>query len=101
QAGDVILLTALEHHANIVPWQQVAQKKGVVLHYIPVRSDGTLDETTYETLFDDRVKLVAVTHVSNALGTTVDLVPLRTYAKKIGAKFLVDAAQSAPHGLVQ
>jgi cysteine desulfurase/selenocysteine lyase len=97
QQGDEIVLTQLEHHANLIPWQQVAQKTGAKLLFIPVNSDGSLDYSTLDQLITPHTKLVAISHVSNALGTHVDVVRIGTHAKKVGAKMLIDAAQSVPH----
>lgn len=100
RAGDVILISQLEHHANILPWQEVAQKTGALLHYIPVLSDGTVDENSLDVLINDRVKLVAITHLSNVLGTHVPVEMIIKKARAVGATIFIDAAQSAPHGLV-
>ena len=95
--GDVILLTELEHHSNLVPWQLLAQRTGAELRFIPVTSDeGTLDLTELDALLSD-VKLLSFTHISNALGTINPVADLCAKAKAVGAVTLVDAAQSAGH----
>lgn len=95
--GDEIVLSELEHHANLVPWQRVAQKTGAVLKFIPITKDGSLDYSAVSSCITQKTKLVAITHYSNAIGTPVDLVPIIQAAKKVNARVLVDAAQSAPH----
>ncbi len=97
QAGDEIVISAIEHHANIVPWQMLCEEKGATLRVIPVTDAGELDFAAYQALLNPRVRLVAITHVSNALGT---IVPIRDYiesAHALGIPVLVDGAQSAPH----
>ena len=96
-AGDQILITQLEHHANLLPWQQLAQKKNADLCFIPVAADGSLKLEMLESLITNRTKLIAVSQVSNALGVRNDIAHIAEYAKKSGAIVLVDAAQSAPH----
>jgi len=95
--GDEILLTELEHHANIVPWQELCRKKGTALRYIPVLPDGTLDLDQLPKLLSARTKLVAVCHVSNALGTCNDIATIIKQARSVGARTLIDAAQSVAH----
>lgn len=99
-AGDEILLTELEHHANLVPWQYVAQKTGAKLVFIPINDEGALRYETLEMLINERTKLVAVTHCSNAIGTHVDVVKIAHLAHRVGARVLVDAAQTVPRGMV-
>lgn len=95
--GDVILLTELEHHSNLVPWQLLAQRTGAALRFIPVTGDeGTLDLSDLDALFRD-VKLLSITHISNALGTINPVAELCAKARAVGAVTLVDAAQSAGH----
>jgi len=97
RSGDEILLTAMEHHANLVPWQMLAQEKGAVLKFVSVQEDGTLDPADLEKNVGVKTKLIAVTHISNAFGT---INPIRRFAQAVrahGAVLLVDAAQSAPH----
>ena len=95
--GDVILLTELEHHSNLVPWQLLAQRTGASLRFIPVTGDeGTLDLSDLDALFRD-VKLLSITHISNALGTINPVAELCAKARAVDAVTLVDAAQSAGH----
>jgi cysteine desulfurase/selenocysteine lyase len=96
-AGDEILISAMEHHANIVPWQQIAQLKGAVIKVIPMNDRGELDMTAYESLLNNKTKMVAVNHVSNSLGTINPVAEMITKAHAVGAAVLVDGAQSAPH----
>jgi cysteine desulfurase / selenocysteine lyase len=95
-AGDPVVLTHMEHHANIVPWHQLAAERGIELRWIPLTADGHLDLTDLPRLLDG-AKLLAVTAVSNVLGTINDIAPLAEAAHAAGALVLVDAAQSAPH----
>jgi cysteine desulfurase/selenocysteine lyase len=96
--GDVILLTEMEHHSNIVPWQLVAKRTGAQLRHIPVTGDdGLLDFSQLDRLLTPEVKLLGVTHVSNTLGTINPVADLCQRARKLGAVTLVDAAQSAGH----
>ncbi len=96
-AGDVILLTELEHHSNLVPWQLLAERTGAQLRFIPVTGDkGTLDLRNLDALLDG-AKLISLTHISNALGTITPVAEICTKAKSVGAVTLVDAAQSAGH----
>lgn len=96
--GDTIVLSELEHHANLVPWQQLAKHRGLRLAFIPLRSNGTLDLGWLARHLTRRVKLVAVTHTSNALGTVVPVARVARLAHAVGARVLVDAAQAAGHG---
>ncbi|MFO0902004.1 MAG: cysteine desulfurase [Pirellulales bacterium] len=95
--GDEVLLTELEHHSNIVPWQQLAQRTGCVLRYAPIADDGQLDLDRWSERLTSRTKLVAVTAVSNVLGVINPIDELARRAHASGAKILVDAAQAAPH----
>ncbi|MGH7139619.1 MAG: aminotransferase class V-fold PLP-dependent enzyme [Pirellulales bacterium] len=95
--GDEILLTEMEHHSNIVPWQQLAARTGAALRYVPVRDDGLLDLEAFQQLLSDRTKIVAVTAASNVLGTYTPVAQIVLQAHAAGAKVLVDAAQSVPH----
>jgi cysteine desulfurase/selenocysteine lyase len=97
RAGDVILLTEMEHHSNLVPWQLLAERIGARLRFVPVRDDGTLALDQLPSLLTDEVKLFAFTHVSNSLGTINPVAELCRKAREIGAVTLVDAAQSAGH----
>ncbi len=95
--GDEILLSTLEHHANIVPWQLLAQRTGACIKIIPLQTSGDLDLTAYKAQLTDRTRLVAVTHVSNALGTINPLEQIIALAHQAGALVLVDGAQAMPH----
>ena len=94
--GDVVLITELEHHANIVPWHQLAAERGIELRWIPLTDDGRLDLTGLDRLLDG-VKLVGVSAVSNVLGTITPVRQLADAAHAVGALCLVDACQSVPH----
>ena len=94
---DELLISALEHHSNIVPWQMLCEKTGAQLKVIPILSDGTLDLEAYSSLLSNRTQLVFVNHVSNALGTVNPLKLLIEKAHEVDAKVLVDGAQAAPH----
>ena len=97
KAGDEILLTQMEHHSNIVPWQLLAQSQGATLKYIPLTSDGQLDLSSLDRLLSDRTKILAVTHMSNVLGT---INPIKTLIAKAHAKgilVLIDGAQGIAH----
>ncbi|MFH0882691.1 MAG: cysteine desulfurase [bacterium] len=101
KVGDRVLLTRMEHHANLVPWLQVAQKTGAEVVYIPIMGDGLLDiEAAEKILSDGRVRLVALTHVSNVLGTINPVAEMVSLAKNHGAVTLVDGAQAVPHQAV-
>jgi cysteine desulfurase/selenocysteine lyase len=95
--GDTILLTEMEHHANLVPWQRLAAEKGARLAYIPVDERGYCDMATFDRLINDSVKLVAVTQMSNVLGTVTPLGHIAAKAHENGALVLVDGAQAVPH----
>ncbi|MBY0522687.1 MAG: cysteine desulfurase [Gemmataceae bacterium] len=97
QPGDEIVVSTIEHHANIVPWQQLAQEKGAVLKAIPVNDKGEVLLDAYEKLLGPRTKIVALTHVSNALGTVLPVRTMIEQAHRHGARVLVDGAQSVPH----
>jgi cysteine desulfurase / selenocysteine lyase len=95
--GDEIILSALEHHSNIVPWQMLAKEKGAVLRVIPMNDAGELLIEEFEALFNAKTKFLALTHVSNALGTVNPVKQMITYAHKHGVPVLLDGAQAAPH----
>jgi len=98
KAGDTILLTEMEHHANLVPWQQLAAETGAKLAYIPVDTQGfCCDAGAFERLIDESVKLVAITQMSNVLGTLTPLGDVAAKAHQVGALVLVDGAQAVPH----
>lgn len=97
-AGDVVISTVMEHHSNIVPWQILAAELGFSLRYLPLAEDGQLDLAEYERLLrEERVRLVAVTHVSNVLGTVNPVREMARQAQAAGALMLIDGAQSVPH----
>lgn len=95
--GDEILTTVMEHHSNLVPWQQVTAKTGTTLRHVPITGDGRLDMDAFAELLSERTKLVAVTSVSNTLGTVNPIAKIIAQAHAVGALVLVDAAQSVPH----
>ncbi len=95
--GDEILITEMEHHANLVPWVLLAQKKNALLRQIPITTDGTLDLTDINKLINEKTKLLAVTHMSNVLGTINPIKELIELAHKNGALTLIDGAQAVPH----
>ena len=97
QAGDEILITQMEHHANIVPWQMLAEEKGATVTFVPFLPDGTLDMTALPALLTERVKLFSFTAVSNVFGTVNPVVELVQMAKQVGALTMIDAAQAVPH----
>ena len=97
EAGDEVVLSELEHHSNIVPWQLLRDERGIVLRFIPMLPDGTLDMEEARRLITDRTRLLAVTQMSNALGTIVPVRELAALAHEHGALVLVDGAQSVPH----
>jgi cysteine desulfurase/selenocysteine lyase len=96
-AGDLILSTEMEHHANLVPWQQLAAETGAAIEYVAITDDGRLDLDDLRTRLERRPKLVAISHVSNALGTINPVAEISRMAHDAGALALVDAAQSVPH----
>lgn len=97
QTGDRVLISTLEHHSNIVPWQMLCQKTGAELDVIPITDAGEWDLSTLDSLLTERTKIVAVNHVSNALGTINPIQKVIAKAKTQGALTLIDGAQSAPH----
>lgn len=97
EQGDEIILTQLEHHSNIVPWQLVAREKGVTINYLPVFDNGELDVDQLEELLTDRTKIVALNYISNSLGTINPVKDIIRISHDAGAKVLIDAAQGAPH----
>jgi len=99
-AGDEIILSAMEHHANIVPWQMLCKEKGAKLRIIPMNDAGDLLQDEYHSLFNERTKFVAITQVSNALGTINPVKEMIAYAHARGVPVLVDGAQAAPHAAV-
>jgi cysteine desulfurase / selenocysteine lyase len=95
--GDVVLLTEMEHHSNLVPWQLLAQRKGAKLRFVPITPEGLLDLSNLDALLDGPVKIFSFTHISNTLGTINPVAELCSRARKAGVVTLVDAAQSAGH----
>ena len=95
--GDEVIVSALEHHANIVPWQMMCERSGAILRVIPMTDDGTLDMHAYKELLNKKTKLVFVNHVSNALGTINPIEEIIDNAHKVGAAVLVDGAQACGH----
>jgi cysteine desulfurase/selenocysteine lyase len=97
QAGDEIIISGLEHHSNIVPWQLLCQEKGCELKVIPINNKGEIIFEEYLNLLSDKTKLVSVNHISNSLGTINPVSDIIREARKFGAKVLIDGAQAAPH----
>ena len=97
QAGDEVVVTDMEHHSNIVPWQLQAQKRGIVLKHLPITDDGLLRTDCVENFLTERTRLLSLTHVSNVLGTVNPVKDIIRMAHERGIPVLVDAAQSAPH----
>jgi cysteine desulfurase / selenocysteine lyase len=97
QPGDEIILSVMEHHSNIVPWQFVAQKTGAVLKFVELTPEQRFDLEQFKTLISDKTKLVSIVHVSNTLGCINPVQEIAAIAHRYGAKFLVDACQSVPH----
>ena len=100
QPGDEILISGLEHHANIVPWQIAAEQKGALIKVIPILDSGELDLVAFKNLLSPKTKLLALSHISNALGTINPVEEMIALAKEKGALVLIDGAQSAPHMIV-
>jgi cysteine desulfurase/selenocysteine lyase len=100
EAGDEIIISAMEHHANIVPWQMLCEEKGARLRVIPMNDAGELLQDEYNALLNEKTKFVAFTHVSNALGTINPVKQMIDQAHKYGVPVLIDGAQSAPHMVV-
>lgn len=97
EAGDEVLITEMEHHSNIVPWQMLQAQLGFTLRHVPITPEGLLDLGQIETLLSERTKLLSMVHVSNVLGTVNPVAQLTRAAHAVGARVLVDAAQSVPH----
>ena len=97
QPGDEIVLTEMEHHANLVPWQQLAKEKNLILKFIPITADFQLDMSKARELITPKTKMVSATHISNVLGTINPVKELAALAHQAGAMMIVDAAQSVPH----
>ena len=99
QPGDEILVSQMEHHSNIVPWHMLRERKGAVLKWIPVRDDGTLDMDACADLLGPRTRIVAVTHMSNVLGTLNPVAEISRLAHAAGARVLIDGCQGAVHAM--
>ncbi|MEK9873591.1 MAG: aminotransferase class V-fold PLP-dependent enzyme, partial [Betaproteobacteria bacterium] len=97
KAGDEIIISYMEHHSNIVPWQMLCEQLGTKLRVVPISDVGELDMSVFSELLNERTKLVAITHVSNVLGTVNPVNEFTALAHDFGAKVLIDGAQSAPH----
>lgn len=97
QEGDEVILSVMEHHSNIVPWQLLAARKGIAIKVIPMNDKGELLLDEYEKLFSERTKIVSVVHVSNVLGTVNPVKEMIATAHAHGVPCLIDAAQSIPH----
>ena len=98
--GDEIVLSALEHHSNLVPWQMLAARAGVTLRFVPVTAEGRIDAAILPGLLGPRTKLIALAHVSNVTGAILDVPAVVAAAKAVGARVLLDGAQRVPHGPV-
>jgi cysteine desulfurase/selenocysteine lyase len=97
KAGDEVLVSALEHHSNIVPWQMLCERTGATLKVIPINEAGELIQSEYEKLLSSKTKIVAVNHISNALGTINPIAEMIQKAHAVGAAVLIDGAQAVPH----
>ncbi|MDT0001675.1 cysteine desulfurase [Listeria cossartiae subsp. cayugensis] len=97
EAGDEIVISYLEHHSNLIPWQQLAKRKGAVLKYIEIEEDGTISVEQAKKTIGEKTKIVALAHVSNVLGTITPIKEIAALAHKFGAVILVDGAQAVPH----
>ncbi len=97
KAGDEILISTLEHHSNIVPWQMLCERTGATLKVIPCHEDGTLDQEAFRSLLNDRTKVLSVTWISNSFGTVNPIAEMAQAAKQVGALVMVDAAQATAH----
>ena len=96
-AGDEIVVTRMEHHSNLVPWQKLVEERGAVLRFLPLAEDGSVGMEDVDSIINPRTKLVSVVHMSNSLGTIVPVKELAAKARAVGAAVLVDGAQSVPH----
>jgi len=95
--GDEVLITEMEHHSNLIPWQMAVRDRGAVLRAVPVTGDGVLDMTAFERLLTGRTRVVAITHISNVLGTVNPVGEIAVRAREVGALSVIDGAQAAPH----
>lgn len=97
-AGDEIVISELEHHSNIVPWQLLRERRGIVLRALPVTDDGRIDLAALGRIVTSRCRLIALAHVSNVTGAVLDVAPVVAAARAVGARVLLDGAQRVPHG---
>ena len=97
QPGDELVVSELEHHANLLPWQQLAKRTGAILKWFAMNSDGSLDLSNIDQVITARCKVVAITHQSNVLGSVPDIAPIIAAAHAVGAVFVLDGCQSVPH----
>ena len=97
KAGDEIVLSHMEHHSNLVPWQKVAKEKGAVIRFLPLAKDGSLNLEDVDSIINQRTKLLAIVHMSNSIGTINPVKELAAKARAVGAAVLLDGAQSVPH----
>lgn len=97
EAGDEVVISIMEHHSNLIPWQRVCKAKGAILKFMYIGEDGIISETEYKTKITEKTKLVAVTHISNVLGTINPVKEIAEYAHTKGAVMIVDGTQSIPH----
>lgn len=95
--GDEVILTTLEHHSNIVPWQMLRDEKNIVIKVVPITDDGQVDLEAYKKLLSPRTKFVSMVHISNAIGTIVPVKEMTALAHEVGAKVLIDGCQAVPH----
>lgn len=100
RTGDEILISTLEHHSNIVPWQMLCERTGAVLKVIPCHEDGTLDQDAFRSLLNERTKVLSVTWISNSFGTVNPIAEMTAAAKQVGALVMVDAAQATAHARI-
>jgi cysteine desulfurase / selenocysteine lyase len=97
-AGDEVVVSELEHHSNLVPWQMLRDRHGIVLKILPVTDEGRLDLAALDRVVTEKCRLIALTHASNVTGAVSDTAPLAAAARSVGARLLLDGAQRAPHG---
>ncbi len=95
--GDEVLISAMEHHSNIVPWQMICEQTGAILKVVPINSSGEIILEEYKNLLNEKTKIASIVHISNTLGTINPIKEMISLAHEVGAKFIVDAAQSVPH----
>ncbi len=100
-AGDEVIISTMEHHSNIVPWQMICEQTGAILKVIPINQKGELEMDAFSAMLSDKTKIVAVTHISNTLGTINPIESIIKQSHKVGAKVLIDAAQSVPHAALE